>query len=50
VPLPYERFTIETELSPEEVAQRLRDVTDLGRLFRIRPDRSKEFLGLSGRL
>jgi hypothetical protein len=45
VPLPYERFAIETTLSPEEVAQRLRDVTEPGRLLRIRSERSKEFRG-----
>ncbi len=36
VPLPYERFVIETRLTPGQVAERLREVTAPGRRLRLR--------------
>jgi hypothetical protein len=35
VPLPYERFVIETRLTPQEVAERLREVAAPGRRLRL---------------
>jgi hypothetical protein len=45
VPLPFERFAIETPLVPAEVAERLRHATRSRSLFRAGPTDGKPFIG-----